>query len=310
MNFRQLRYFVGVAEAGSFTAAARELAVAQPALSQHVQTLERELGCQLLEREARGTRLTPSGAIFLEHAYLVLKDLERAREAVMDSGSEIVGRVALGLPTTVATVLSLPLMEAVFSSLPQVTVHLVETHSGFLREWLETGRLDLALLFDVADTEGLDLTPLIVEDLHLLSSAQSAESGKDIPLDQIEKLDLLIASRSHDFRTTLEKTVLMATGKALQVRAEIDSVPTIKQLVMGGRGHTILPLSIARDELADGSLVARRIVKPGIERRAALARVSRRPRTRAQQEIEKLLKEISQQLIADGVWVGRPLNEN
>jgi LysR family nitrogen assimilation transcriptional regulator len=307
MNFRQLRYFVGVAEAGSFTAAARQLAVAQPALSQHVLALEKELGCQLLVRKARGVRPTPSGAVFLEHAYLVLQDLDRAREAVSDTGSEIVGHVALGLPTTVAGVLSLRLMEAVFATLPRVTVHLVETHSGFLREWLDTGRLDLALLFDVADTEGLELAPLVVEDLHLLSAPRSADAGKDVALARIDDFDLFIASRSHGFRTTLEKTILLATGKTLRVKAEIDSVPTIKQLVMRGQGHTILPLSIAREELAAGTLVARRIVRPNLERRAALARVARRPGTRAQQAVETLLIEISRDLIADGVWAGRPL---
>jgi LysR family transcriptional regulator, nitrogen assimilation regulatory protein len=109
MDIRQLRYFVGVVEAGRFTAASRRLRVAQPALSHQVISLERELGTKLLEREARGVRPTASGASFLEHARVVLRDLERAREAITETGGAVSGRVAIGLPTTVAPVLAKPL---------------------------------------------------------------------------------------------------------------------------------------------------------------------------------------------------------
>ena len=87
MDIRQLRYFVNVVEAGSFTAASRILGIAQPSLSQHVIGLERELGVQLLERQARGVRLTASGATFLEHAITVLRDLDRRTECCLPQNS-------------------------------------------------------------------------------------------------------------------------------------------------------------------------------------------------------------------------------
>jgi LysR family nitrogen assimilation transcriptional regulator len=134
MELRQLRYFVAIADAGSLTEAARRLGVAQPALSQHVLALEAELQTRLLDRGARGVRLTPAGLTLLEHALVVMRDVERTKEAVSAGGSELVGRVAIGLPTTVAIVLGAPLLKAAFAAYPRVHIHLVESHSGFLQE--------------------------------------------------------------------------------------------------------------------------------------------------------------------------------
>src|SRR3981081_168535 len=81
MEFRHLRYFVAVAEAGSLTVAARRLHTSQPSLSRQIRDLEDELGAELLRRRASGIELTPAGRAFLEHARLVLMQVEAAAEA-------------------------------------------------------------------------------------------------------------------------------------------------------------------------------------------------------------------------------------
>jgi LysR family transcriptional regulator, nitrogen assimilation regulatory protein len=302
VDIRQLRYFIGIVEAGSFTAASRRLRVAQPALSQHVLSLERELGTRLLQREARGVRPTPSGSSFIEHARTVLRDLERAREAVAEIGGEISGRVAIGLPTTITPILARPLLEAALASLPRVTLHLLESHSGFLREWLDSSRLDLALLFNIAEADGLDLLPLVVETLHLISAPRAGPKAQTVTLADLHKFDLFLASRSHDLRNTLEDAIFLATRRKLQVKAEIDSVSTIKQMVMSGLGHTVLPPAAIQTELSKGLLKARRIVRPVITRHAAIATLSRRPKTRAQQAVARLIVETTNALIGRGIW--------
>ncbi|MCA6124620.1 hypothetical protein J6500_22395 [Bradyrhizobium sp. WSM 1704] len=238
----------------------------------------------------------------------MLRDLERAREAVTASGTGIVGRVAIGLPTTVTPVLATPLLQAAFASLPDVTIHLVESHSGFLREWLDTFRLDVAVLFNITEAQGLELTPLIAEQLYLVSRS-TATRGRPITLREIGKLDLIMSSRPHDLRKTLDSAMMLASGHQLRIKAEIDSLATIKQMVAAGLGQTILPLSAARSELAAGKLAARRIIRPVIERHAAIACVSRRPRTRAQQAVASLILEIANRLIASGDWTGRRLHK-
>src|SRR5882757_9513928 len=82
MELRHLRYFVAVAEAGSLTVAAeRKLHTSQPSLSRQIRDLEVEIGAQLLKRNARGIDLTPAGRVFLDHARLVLSQVEAATEA-------------------------------------------------------------------------------------------------------------------------------------------------------------------------------------------------------------------------------------
>src|SRR5229473_3234821 len=82
MELRHLRYFVAVAEAGSVTlAAARELHTSQPSLSRQIRDLEDEVGARLLTRRARGIELTPAGRAFLDHARVVLSQVEAAAGA-------------------------------------------------------------------------------------------------------------------------------------------------------------------------------------------------------------------------------------
>jgi LysR family nitrogen assimilation transcriptional regulator len=118
MDLRQLRYFVSIVEAGSFTAASQQLRIAQPSLSQHVIGLEKELGVKLLERQPRGIRLTDSGTTFIKHALAVLRSVDRAQEAMTARNDRITGRVAIGLPTTIAPVLAVSMLLAAEKLLP------------------------------------------------------------------------------------------------------------------------------------------------------------------------------------------------
>jgi LysR family nitrogen assimilation transcriptional regulator len=305
MDVRQLRCFIGVVEAGSFTAAAHRLGVAQPALSQTVIALENDLGVDLLERQPRGVRPTAAGMTLLDHARIVLRNMERAREAVSDADGDVSGRVAIGLPSTVAPLLAVPLMKEAMQTLPGVAVHLVESHSGFLREWLDVSRLDLAVLFNVANTDGVDILPLVIEDLHVVSLSQSRSPKGDISLRHIRGMRLIMAGQSHDLRDTLDDALFLATKQRLTVTAEVDSLPTIKQMVIAGLGATVLPLANVQTELADGRLTARRIVRPAIERHASLVSLARRPTTRAQKAVAGLVVKVTAQLVSQGVWPAR-----
>jgi LysR family transcriptional regulator, nitrogen assimilation regulatory protein len=308
MDIRQLRYFVSIVEAGGFTAASQQLRIAQPSLSQHVIGLEKELGVKLLERQPRGIRLTDSGATFMEHALAVLRSLDRAQEAVAAKSDRITGRVAIGLPTTVAHVLAPSMLKAAAELLPAVFVHLIESHSGYLREWLEVERLDIAVLFNVTNAEGLDVTPLITEELQFISPGPASKRQKTISLKEVSKFDLVMASQSHDLRKTLESAMFSAVGCRPSIKAEVDSFHTVKQMVMVDYAHTVLPLSAVQQELAEGALNARRIVHPTIERHAATVSVSRRPKTPAQHAIDRLLHDVANRLIAEGRWSGKAIH--
>src|ERR1700712_2519111 len=109
MNFRQLHYFVCIAQAGSFSAAADVLHIAQSALSRHMKDLEAELGGVLLDRGARGVTLSDAGKVLLQRAKFILSQLDDARTEILASNRELLGTVRLMTPSSIAQVLFDPL---------------------------------------------------------------------------------------------------------------------------------------------------------------------------------------------------------
>ena len=168
MDLKQLEYFVRVAELGSFTRAAQVLGVAQPALSRQVRLLEVELRQNLLTRNGRGATPTEAGQVLLEHGRGILHQVERAREELGRVRSGLSGRVALGLPPSVARVLTVPLTRAFRERLPQAQLSISEGLSTAMQENLLNGRLDIAVLYNASPVAGIELRPLITEELLLV----------------------------------------------------------------------------------------------------------------------------------------------
>lgn len=239
MDLKQLEYFVRVAELGSFTRAALALGVAQPALSRQVRLLEVELRQTLLARNGRGAVPTEAGALLLEHGRGILHQVERAREELARMRGGLAGRVALGLPPSVARALAVPLTHAFRAQLPEARLAITEGLSASMQEALLSGRLDIAVLYNAQPRPDLDISPLASEELVLV---QAATRGKEMPaatLDEIAELPLIIPSRPNAIRMHIEAS--MATvGLVPRIELEIDGVPAILDLVAGGAGCAIL----------------------------------------------------------------------
>ena len=168
MELRQLVYFERVAELGSFTRAAQSLHLVQPALSQQVATLEREVGLPLFHRGARGVRLTEAGERLLPYARRVLGELERAQQALGELRQIRTGRVALGLPPSATLSLLPSILELYRERYPAVEVRIAEEMTDELAEQLLDGQLDLALLSSPVDERRLEMRELFSEELALV----------------------------------------------------------------------------------------------------------------------------------------------
>ena len=148
MNLRQLHYFVEVSELGSVTRAAERLHVAQPALSRHMRTLERDLGVRLFARDGRGIALTNAGIVFRDRVRSVLRELDRAQLEVKALSRSPGGRIDFGMPFSISQALTRVLDRCIHDELPGVSVRIIDGWTGFIIEWLLRGRLDLGVIYD------------------------------------------------------------------------------------------------------------------------------------------------------------------
>ena len=308
MELRQLRYFVGVTETGSLLKASARLHVAQPALGQQITALEEELGARLFDRSSRGMQLTEAGKLFLPHAQVVLVDVERARMAVRASTAVVCGEVAIGLPTTVSLIATTPILQTCRERLPQVKLKIVEAYSGFLREWLLSGRLDVALLFGDTTDVTLARRPLLEDRLALVTSPRNGPLPNTLPIEALADWPLVLPGREHGLRRIIDEACA-PHGLQLHVVAEIESLPSVKKAVQARVASTILPLGAVAEEVGAGQLCAAAIASPLMARRVICATNLTRPPTLAAAAVIEMVQEVVREMVTSGAWPARWIGE-
>ncbi|MEJ6023669.1 LysR substrate-binding domain-containing protein [Ramlibacter sp. PS4R-6] len=295
MDLKQLEYFVRVAELGSFTRAAVELDVAQPALSRQVRLLEVELRQTLLVRNGRGAVPTEAGKILLEHGRGILHQVQRARDDLGRLRGGLSGRVALGLPSSVARVLAVPLTRAFREAAPDARLSISEALSVGLQEGLTSGRLDIAVLYNAQPSRELDVLPLLEEDL-LLVRARPPGLHEDPPpgpvdLRDIAQMPLVIPSRPNAIRLHVE-SAMAAIGAKPNVALEIDGVTAILDLVLDGAGCAILSHNALLNSPRPSAYIAQQIGTPPLRIQLSLATSLQRPATPVQKAALGLIRDI------------------
>lgn len=288
MEFKQLRYFVSVVTHRSFTRASEKLHIAQPALSRHIQLLEDEFGVQLLVRGSRGIETTDAGQRLKERADFILRYVADIKSCLAVAEGEPSGHVVVGVPPSLVSLLAPRLIEVCAQRHPKVTLRLVEGLSVFLAEWLDQGRLDLALLTDYGATPGLDRHAIIEEELIFVGHPDllPARVGP-IALSEIQQYPLII---THGFREVMAPW--FSTQHVAPVYAmELDSIAVVKELLLQGRYCTVLPYGIVQAEVREGRLVAVGFSGPPVRRRIVLAVKANRPRSSSVSATERLVLE-------------------
>ncbi|HEX7891915.1 MAG TPA: LysR substrate-binding domain-containing protein [Ramlibacter sp.] len=301
MDLKQLQYFVRVAELGSFTRAAIELDVAQPALSRQVRLLEVELRQNLLVRNGRGAVPTEAGKLLLEHGRGILHQVERAKDDLGRLRGGLAGRVAVGLPTSVARVLTVPLTRAFRETLPEARLSISEGLSGQLQEGLIGGRLDIVVLYNAQPSRELDLTPLMEEDL-LLVRRRPPGLHEDPPpgpiaLEEVARLPLVIPTRPNAIRMHVEAE-MADVGTRPNVALEIDGVSAILDLVLDGAGCAILSRNALLNTARPSAYTAQQIGDPPLRIRLSLATSLQRPATPVQKATLDLIRSKAPAVVA------------
>lgn len=246
MELRQVHYFVVVAKRLSFTNAAEELGVAQPALSQQIRGLERELGVTLLARTSRRVMLTDAGGVFLRRAEQLMADANRARLEMEEFAGLVQGKVTIGVVPNLGTVWLARLLSAFHNRYPGIEIILVEDTTMDLLNALNRGQIDLALLHDSAEGTPASIAtyPLFSEELVVgLSGDHPLASRSDVSLQELRDESWIMIKTGSIIRQSLH-TAMSAAGFSPRILCETGSSTTICALVSAGLGVSILPRSI------------------------------------------------------------------
>jgi len=309
MDIRQLRYFVAIAEQGSFSRAANLLHIAQPALSLHVRNMEFDLGTPLLSRSPKGVVPTEAGEILLKNARIILDQLTIAEEEIRGHDNDPSGEVRLGLPGTISQILAVPLILAARMRYPKIKLRIAEAMSGFVLEWMRDARIDLAVLYRNVDDRGIAMVRMLEEELVFFGPAEPVTDvavpapGEILDYKLIAQLPLILPSEAHGLRELLERQA-MSFNLQLNTIIDVDSYSNIKELVRSGIGYSILPFNAIAREVEAGILTCWKIANPQLQRSIYLTHSIERPMTNAVAAIEALSREVLRDLARTGQWAG------
>ncbi|MFC8449656.1 LysR substrate-binding domain-containing protein [Kitasatospora sp. NPDC057223] len=270
----QLRAFVAVAEHRHFREAAAATGTSQPALSGSVAALEESLGAQLVERTTRRVIITPLGERVLDHARRVLSSLHALTEEVEAARRPFTGPLHLGVIPTVAPYLLPAVLRLVRESYPELELHVHEERTPSLLEGLAGGRLDVLLL--ALPSGGGSPTrdiPLFDEDFVLVTPPGHPLAGRvDVPRDALLDLDVLLLEEGHCLRDQALDICREAGNERAGGSTRAAGLSTLVQLVAGGLGVTLLPVTALDVEAGrTDRLAAVRFAAPAPGRRIGLA---------------------------------------
>lgn len=302
MTLAQLANFVRIAELGSLSKAAAVLRIAQPALSRQLRLLEADLGSSVFMRHAWGISLTPAGEILLVRARKLLLEAEAARDAIHALASEPTGRVAIGVPTSVAVTL-LPALAAILrNKWPKLRPHLVDGFSAQLHGRMLAGELDLALLYEDRAIGPLETTPLLAENLMLVTSADTVVEETSAA-EMLVGGPLILPARPNRLRLIVDEALANRPGDEPDI-LEVDSLPAIISMVERGQGRTVLPYSTVSEQVRRGSLATWNLQFPQLSRTLLLVRPLDRKLTAAVAAVEQEIFALVSELAGPSRWRG------
>lgn len=251
-TLRQLEYFVAACEAGSVTEAALSIPVSQSSVSAAIAQLEEAVGAQLMIRHhAQGVSPTPAGRRFLEQARSLLREADRIERFVSELTDEVSGPLDLGCLVTLAPLVIPELCREFRSKHPAVTVEVVEAAQDELLDGLRSGRLSLAVTYDLQIDERISFEGLASLPPHALLAAGHRLSGRrELALAELaeEPLVLLDLPHSRDYFRSL----FSAEGLEPTIGHRSAHPETIRTMVANGYGYALVNARPRVDSALDG----------------------------------------------------------
>lgn len=285
MDLRKLVYFATVADCGSFTRAAQQLHIAQPALSRQIKLLEEELGVDLLSRAGRHIRTTDAGDVLLKHARELIAGFQRVEAEMQSRQRRPKGKVAIGVPPSLGPLVVPQIVERAGLELPQIVLRIREATTVVLEQWLDAADIDIALLGGEPTIANRDAIKVAEEEIALIGRRDllavingTNAARKSIPLILTGQANSLI------------RPIFCCVGVDLPEPLEIDALQVIKEIILRGEGVTVLPIGLFRPEIERGGMAAARFNGVNLSRSIYLARSPGGTRSQAVDAVAEVMR--------------------
>ena len=294
MTLTELRYIVAVARERHFGRAANSCFVSQPTLSVAVKKLEDELGVTLFERAAGEVTLTPIGDRVVEQAQRVLEEVQVVKQLAEQGKDPLAGPLKLGIIYTISPYLLPHLIPQMREIAPQMQILLEENYTGRLAEMLKQGEIDLAILAEPFHEPGI-ATRAVYDEPFVVATPRGHAWEKLDKIDSAQLADenvLLLSPgncfRDHVLQTCPDLNRESLPAGSLQRTLQGSSLTTIRHMVAGGIGVTVLPITSITQ--ADASLLTiRPFEDPVPTRRVVLAWRRNFPRQAAVEAVQEAI---------------------
>lgn len=282
MDLHRLEVFAKVAELGSFSRAAEALLLTQPTVSEHVRALEDALGVQLLDRLGRGATPTPAGQLLLGYARRILTLTREARQAIDQFQGRMSGELVVG-GSTIPGEYVLPVLIGRFKTrYPDISISLLVGSSRQVAEWVEEGRVEVAIVGARPGSRNLTSKDLMSDELVIVVPAQHPWAAREsVTLADVKAESLVVRERGSGSRDALERA-LEEVGAALgafRIVGEMGSTQAVKQGVRAGLGVAFISRRAVGDECRAGLLSCVKLSDLNVSRSFFL--VTHRDRTRS-----------------------------
>lgn len=293
LNLNHLRVFRAVCETNSITGAARLLRISQPAASKQLADLETALGMPLVNRRARGVRLTAAGEVLQRHARRLFQE-EQAAEAALEALSGLErGHLAVGASTTIGNYIVPALFGELHTAYPRVTLELTIGNAARIQEQLLEGNLDLGLSEGLVASDALEIEVFTHDELILIVApghpliAGAGPAG--VSQQQLEGLPLIVRERGSGTREVVEDA-LARRGIHIEPVMSLGSTEAVKNAVAEGLGAALVSRLTLDLELQSGRLHALELQDLSIRRALRLLTLEGKQPSPATREFLRLLR--------------------
>lgn len=256
LNLHLLRLFATVAQTGSFSRAADELRISQPAISKGVRDFELQVGCRLLDRGARGVRPTREGEALMQHAKVLFAIERNAEEELHVMRALGGGALRIGASTTIATYIIPPYLGIFHRAYSNIKLNIISANTRSITQLLISHEIDVALVEGPVQEVGIVSEYWRKDEMVLIASPEHGFANTAEPIDPHRMTDEIFIVREPGSGSREVVADALSAKQVYPVRQlEVGSTEVTKQLVAGGLGIAMISVATIRDQISLGTLV-------------------------------------------------------